>query len=41
MRHPRLSHRRFVHRVRTRHSRFIHERPSQYLQRVGLFGAVA
>ena len=41
MRHPTLSHRWFVHRVRTRHSRFVYERPSQCLQRAGLLGAVA
>ena len=38
MRHPTLSRRWFVHRVRIRHSRFIYERPSQCLQR--LLGAV-
>jgi hypothetical protein len=41
MRHPTLSYRWFVHRVRTRHSRFIYERPSHCLQRTGLLGAVA
>ena len=41
MRHSTLSRRWFVHRVRTRHSGFVYERPSQCLQRARLLGAVA
>ena len=34
MRHPTLSRRWFVHRVRTRHSRFVYERPLAFVDEI-------
>ena len=41
MKHPALTHRWFVHRTRSRHLQFTHERRWQSLLRSGVLGARA